>query len=280
MDNPTNVPANSGGALAWKDKLIEYVISHAGALVSALVVVVVGLIAARWIGKLLDSRLSRKSMEPPMRILIVRIVRLLIFVMALVVALGTAGMDVTALIAGIGVAGVGIGLAVQGVLGNLVAGLTIIFTKPFRVGEYIEVAGVSGQVKHIELFSTMLLHADKSHVMVPNRKLVGEILHNYGHIRQLDSSVGVAYGTDMASALKIIRDILAANARVLKDPAPVTGIAALGDSSVQIMIKPWTAVADYNPAQVEIYEAVLNQFRANKIEIPFPQREVRLLDKN
>jgi len=280
MDNPTNVPANSGGALAWKDKLIEYVISHAGALVSALVVVVVGLIAARWIGKFLDSRLSRKSMEPPMRILIVRIVRLLIFVMALVVALGTAGMDVTALIAGIGVAGVGIGLAVQGVLGNLVAGLTIIFTKPFRVGEYIEVAGVSGQVEHIELFSTMLLHADKSHVMVPNRKLVGEILHNYGHIRQLDLSVGVAYGTDIASALKIIRDILAANARVLKDPAPVTGIAALGDSSVQIMIKPWTAVADYNPAQVEIYEAVLNQFRANKIEIPFPQREVRLLDKN
>jgi len=280
MDNPTNVPANSGGALAWKDKLIEYVISHAGALVSALVVVVVGLIAARWIGRLLDSRLSRKSMEPPMRILIVRIVRLLIFVMAFVVALGTAGMDVTALIAGIGVAGVGIGLAVQGVLGNLVAGLTIIFTKPFRVGEYIEVAGVSGQVEHIELFSTMLLHADKSHVMVPNRKLVGEILHNYGHIRQLDLSVGVAYGTDMASALKIIRDILTANARVLKDPAPVTGIAALGDSSVQIMIKPWTAVADYNPAQVEIYEAVLNQFRANKIEIPFPQREVRLLDKN
>jgi small conductance mechanosensitive channel len=280
MDNPKNVPANSGGALAWKDKLIEYVISHAGALVSALVVVVVGLIVARWIGKLLDSRLSRKSMEPPMRILIVRIVRLLIFVMALVVALGTAGMDVTALIAGIGVAGVGIGLALQGVLGNLVAGLTIIFTKPFRVGEYIEVVGVSGQVAHIELFSTMLLHADKSHVMVPNRKLVGEILHNYGHIRQLDLSVGVAYGTDMANALKIIRDILAANARVLKDPAPVTGIAALGDSSVQIMIKPWTAVADYNPAQVEIYEAVLNQFRANKIEIPFPQREVRLLDKN
>jgi small conductance mechanosensitive channel len=277
MDNPTNVPANSGGALAWKDKLIEYIISHAGALVSALVVVVVGLIAARWIGKLLDGRLSRKSMEPPMRILIVRIVRLLIFVMALVVALGTAGMDVTALIAGIGVAGVGVGLAVQGVLGNLVAGLTIIFTKPFHVGEYIEIAGVSGQVKQIELFSTMLLHSDMSRVMVPNRKLVGEILHNYGHIRQLDLSVGVAYGTNMDSALKIVRDILAAGSRALKDPVPVVGIAALGDSSIQIMVRPWTAVADYVPAQVEIYEAILNQFRANKIEIPFPQREVRMV---
>ncbi|HEY5233568.1 MAG TPA: mechanosensitive ion channel domain-containing protein [Verrucomicrobiae bacterium] len=280
MANPTNDPVNSGSALAWKDKLIEYVISHAGALVSALVVVVVGLIVARWIGKLLDGRLSRKSMEPPMRILIVRIVRLLIFVTALVVALGTAGMDVTALIAGIGVAGVGIGLAMQVVLGNLVAGLVIIFTKPFRVGEYIEVAGVSGQVKHIELFSTMLLHADRSHVMIPNRKLVGEIMHNYGHIRQLDLGVGVGYGTEMASALKIVRDILAANPRVLKDPLPFIGIAALGDFSIQITIKPWVKVADYNPAQVEIYEAILNQFRANKIEIPFPQREVRLLNPN
>jgi small conductance mechanosensitive channel len=171
------------------------------------------------------------------------------------------------MLAGIGVAGVGIGLALQGVLGNLVAGLTIIFTKPFRVGEYIEIVGVSGQVKHIELFSTMLLHSDMSHVMVPNRKLVGEVLHNYGHIRQLDLGVGV-------------RKILAANTRVLKDPVPFVGISALGDFSIQITIKPWTKVADYNPAQVEIYEAILNEFRAHKIEIPFPQREVRLLNKN
>jgi small conductance mechanosensitive channel len=281
MATETNtVTTATNNISAWKDKLIDYSISHAGALVSAVIVVAVGLIAARWIGKLLDGRLSRKSMEPPMRILIVRIVRLLILVMALVVALGTAGMDVTALIAGIGVAGVGVGLAVQGVLGNLVAGLTIIFTKPFRVGEYIEVVGVSGQVKHIELFTTMLLHSDRSHVMVPNRKLVGEILHNYGHIRQLDLSVGVGYGTNMESALKIVREILAANPRVLEEPSPVVGIAALGESSIQMMIRPWTKVPDYGAAQLEIYEAILNKFRANKIEIPFPQREVRMVNQS
>jgi small conductance mechanosensitive channel len=280
MANPTNTPANAGGALAWKDKLIEYVINHAGALVSAAVIVVVGFIAAGWIGKLFERWLSRKAMEPPVRMLLTRIVRLLVVALTLVVALGTAGMDVTALIAGIGVAGVGVGLALQGVLGNLVAGMTIIFTKPFRVGEYIEIAGVSGQVKQIELFSTMLLHSDMSRVMIPNRKLVGEILHNYGQIRQLDLNVGVGYGTDVDSAQKIVREIFVANPRVLKDPAPVVGIAALGDSSIQIMVKPWTAVADYVPAQVEIYEAILNQFRANKIEIPFPQREVRLLNQS
>jgi len=278
--NNQSVQTTSNSALAWKDKLIEYVITHAGALVSAAVIVVVGFIAARWIGKLVERWLGRKAMEPPVQMLLTRVVKLLVLVIALVIALGTAGMDVTALIAGIGVAGVGVGLAVQGVLGNLVAGLTIIFTKPFRVGEYIEIAGVSGQVKRIELFSTMLVHSDMSRVMVPNRKIVGEILHNYGQIRQLDLSVGVAYGTNMDSALKIIRDILAASSRVLKDPAPAVGIAALGDSSVQIMVKPWIAVADYVPAQVEIYEMILNQFRAGKIEIPFPQREVRLLNNN
>ena len=165
----------TGSTAPWQDKFIEYVISHSGALFSALVVVVVGFIAALWVGKLMNRWLTRKTMEPPMRILLVRVVRLLIFAMALVVALGTAGMDVTALIAGVGVAGVGLGLAMQGILSNLVAGLTIIFTKPFRFGEYIEIAGVQGQVTSIELFSTTLLHPDQSRVVIPNRKIVGEM---------------------------------------------------------------------------------------------------------
>ena len=267
----------TGSTAAWQDKLIEYVISHSGALISALVVVVIGFIVARWIGNLMDRWLTGKAMEPPMRKLLVRIVRLLIFAMALVVALGTAGMDVTALIAGVGVAGLGIGLAMQGILSNLMAGLTIIFTKPFRFGEYIEIAGVQGQVTSIELFTTTLLHADHSQVIIPNRKIVGEILHNYGHIRQLDLSVGVAYNTNISGALVIVRGVLTRNARVLKETAPVVGVTMLADSSISVAIKPWTAVGDYGPAQAEIYQAIVEQFRANKIEIPFPQREVRML---
>ena len=262
---------------AWQDKLIEYVISHSGALISALVVVVIGFIAARWVGKLTDRWLTNKAMEPPVRMLLVRIARLLVIGMALVVALGTAGVDIMALVTGIGVAGVGIGLAMQGILSNLMAGLTIIFTKPFRFGEYIEIAGVQGQVTSIELFSTTLLHADHSQIVVPNRKIVGEILHNYGHIRQLDLSVGVAYNTNISGALVIVRGVLARNARVLKEPAPIVGVTMLADSSISIAIKPWTTVADYGPAQAEIYQAIVEQFHANKIEIPFPQREVRML---
>ena len=263
-----------------KNTIIDFLTVYGFQIIGALIILTIGLVIAWWLGRVLGQWLETKRVEPPIVMLAVRVIRLLVFLVALLQALDKLSVPIGPMLAGIGVAGVGIGLALQGVLGNLVAGLTIIFTKPFRVGEYIEVAGVSGQVKQIELFSTMLLHADMSLVMVPNRKLVGEILHNYGQIRQLDLSVGVGYGTDLDSAQKIVREILAANPRVLKDAAPFVGISALGDFSIQITIKPWTKVTDYNPAQVEIYEAIINQFRANKIEIPFPQREVRMIGSN
>ena len=273
----TTPAASSGGVTGWKDKLIDYVIGHSGALVSAVIVIVIGLLAARWVGRTLDRWLERKAMEPPMRMLLVRIVKLLIFALALVIALETAGMDMTILIASFSIAGVGVGLALQGVLGNLVAGLTIIFTKPFRVGEYVEIAGVSGQVKTVALFSTTLAHTDLSRIVVPNRKIVGEILHNYGSIRQLNLSVGVAYGTNLDQAVGIVREILAKNARVLKEPVAVVGVTMLADCSINICVKPWVQVSDFVAAQTEINQGIAEQLRAANISIPFPQREVRLL---
>jgi len=270
-----NKPGNT--IAVWQEKLIDYLIAHSGALLAAMAVVVVGFIAAGWLGKMLDRWLDRKAMEPPVRKLLVRALRLLVFSLALVVALDTAGVKLTMLIAGVSVAGVGVGLAMQGVLSNLAAGLTIIFTKPFRFGEYIEVAGVQGQVTSIELLTTTLLHSDQSRVVIPNRKIIGEILHNYGHIRQLDLSVNVAYGTHLTGALDVVRIVLARNSRVLKEPAPVIGVATLADSSITIAVKPWTAVADYGPAQAEIYQAIAEQFRANNISIALPQREIRML---
>jgi small conductance mechanosensitive channel len=111
----------------------------------------------------------------------------------------------------------------------MVAGLTIIFTRPFRVGEYIHIAGVEGQVEAISLFSTTLNHTDRSRVVVPNRKIVGEILHNYGKVRQLNIVVGVAYDTDLNQALAVINEVLQANPRVLKEPAPVIQTIMLAD---------------------------------------------------
>jgi small conductance mechanosensitive channel len=181
------------------------------------------------------------------------------------------------LLAGLGVAGAGIALAMQGVLGNLAAGLTIIFTRPFKVGEYISIADEEGTLEEIKLFSTVLSHPDRSRIVIPNRKIVGEILHNYGTLRQLDVLVGVAYDTDIKQALQTIRDLLAAHPKILREPEPVIRVLTLADFSVQIAIRPWVTVADFIDASSEITQTVLETFRERGIRIPFPQREVRLL---
>ena len=262
-----------------RDKIVSFLTEYGFQILGALLITGAGLVVAWWTGRAINDWLESKKVEPPVRKLVVRVARLLVFALALVIALDKAGVPITPMIAGLSVAGVGIGLAMQGVLGNLFAGLTIIFTKPFRVGDYIELLSVYGQVTDIELFSTTLLHPDRSRVVIPNRKIVGEILHNYGTIRQLDMKVGVAYGSDLGQVLTLVREVLEAHPRVLKDPAPVIGIASLGAYSIDLSIKPWTTVPDFNPARAELFQTLLEQFHANGISIPFPQREVRMLEK-
>ena len=261
----------------WQDTIIAFLIQYGFQILGAIIILIVGITIARWLGRLTDGWLSKHHLEPPIRLLIVRVVRLIVMAFVLVLVLGKFGVDIAPLIAGIGVVGVGIGFAMQGVLSNVMAGLTIIFTKPFRVGEYIELVGVSGQVTSIELFSTKLIHADRSVVTIPNRKIVGEIMHNYGTMRQLDLNVGVAYTAHIPQVLAAVREILAGNPRVLKDPPPVIGIETLGESAINITVRPWVNVPDFGPAQLELYQSIIEKFRAANIEIPFPQREVRLL---
>jgi small conductance mechanosensitive channel len=263
-----------------QDKATDFAFANGPKILSAIAILLAGLLVARWLGAVVTRALNKRDMEPPVRMLISRIVKLLVVAVALVMALGTAGVDVMTLVAGIGVAGVGIGLAAQGILSNIFAGLTIIFTKPFRVDEYIELVGVQGQVKTIELVSTTLLHSDLSRVVIPNRKIIGEILHNYGTIRQLSLSVGIGYRSNVNEVLAEVRDVLSKNPRVLKDPAPAIGVATLGDSAINISVCPWVKLPDAGPAPGELYEAIIDRFRARQIEVPFPQREVRLLNQS
>jgi len=259
------------------DKLVIYFVQHGMQILTGIGILVVGLFVARWIGNIVDRWLEKHKLEPQVRQLIKKLVWLLVMAMFAVMALGQMGIEITPLLAGIGVLGVGLSLATQSVLGNLVAGLNIIFSKPFTVGEYIELLGVYGQVQDISLFSTTLLHADNSRVVVPNRKIVGEILHNYGKIRQLNLSVGVAYDADIKFALETIKAILDQNPRVLKDPAPIIGVSSLAKSSVVISIMPWSSVPDYFVVQTEVNQAIIEQFAQKGINIPFPQQEVRIV---
>ena len=260
-----------------KSTLIDLAIKFGPKVIVALLIIAAGVYASRWVGAIFNKWLGRLTLEPPVRQLLVRVSRLIVVGLFLIMALQNLGVDLLPLIAGLGVAGAGVALAMQGVLGNLVAGLTIIFTRPFRVGEYVSMIGVEGRVESIDLFSTRLSHPDHSIVVVPNRKIVGEILHNYGQIRQLNLSVSIGRAEDLARALAVVNEVVKANARVLKDPEPVVGVKALGDASISIAVCPWVKVPDVGPASAEINQAIVEKFGAAGVDYPASLRELRLV---
>jgi small conductance mechanosensitive channel len=245
-------------------------------LLVAILILVAGYFAGRWAGRAALGALARLQLDPPVRSLLERIVRVFVLALFGIVALQNLGVELLPLIAGLSIAGAGIALAMQGVLGNIVAGLTIIFTHPYRVGDFISIQKEEGEVLDVSLFNTVLGHPDLSRVVIPNRKVVGEILHNYGKRRQLEVEVGVAYDTDVTAALRVVEETLRANPRVLQDLKPVIGVARFTDSQVAIAVKPWVNVPDYAAASAEVRQAILQAFRSRSIVIPLPQREVRM----
>jgi small conductance mechanosensitive channel len=261
-----------------KDQIISFLVNYGFQILGGAVILACGVVLAHLAGRLVRQMLGRVELELPIRNLLVTLAKALIIALTAVLTVAKMGVDIAPIVATMGVVGVGVGLATQGVLSNMVAGLTIMFAKPFRVGEFIELLEVEGIVGMVGLFSTQLLHFDKSIVVIPNRKIVGEILHNYGMIRQLDLSIGVAYDSDLDRTESAIRETLARNPRVLRDPPALIGVSSLDDSSVTYIVKPWVKVVDYVAAPGELYSGMVKAIAAAGIEMPFPQREIRILN--
>jgi len=260
-----------------QDLILDLAIRYGFQVLGAFVILGAGVAVAWWVGNAVERPLTRMALEPPMRRLMVRVVRVVVLLFALVIALDKFGFQIAPLVAGIGVAGLGIGIALQGVLGNVIAGLTIIFTKPFRVGEHVEVVGMKGDVHTIELFSTTLLHPDRSRIIIPNRKIVGEILHNFGNTRQIHLAVMVPHGSDLAAVLTLVREVVVSNPRVLADPDPVVGVAQLELAGVRVGVNPWVRVSDVVAAEAELYRALADRLARSGIQVPLPKQEVRVL---
>ena len=264
--------------MTFANLVTQYTVQYGFRIMGAILVIVAALFVAKSVGRLFERWLNEQDLEPPLRLLLLRLVKVLVVLLGLLIALDQLGLQIAPLVAGLGVAGLGVGLALQGVLSNVVAGLSIIFTKPYRVGEHISLLGVHGDVAKIDIFTTTLLHPDHSRIVIPNRKVVGEILHNFGSVRQLDLSIGVSYRTDIDATLRILRDLVIRHPQVLQDPAPIIGIAAFADSSITLSIRPWVRVAAVASTQIELNQPVLQRLQVEGVEIPFPQREIRLLN--
>jgi small conductance mechanosensitive channel len=272
MDQPLDTLAQA------KATLIDLAIRFGPKVLVALLIVTAGGFIASWVARATARSLANWDLEPPVRQLLTRVARVLVLGLFMIMALQNLGVELLPLIAGLGVAGAGVALATQGVLSNVVAGLTIIFTKPYRVGEYIGIAGVEGRVDAITMFSTILAHPDHSRIVVPNRKIIGEILHNYGSIRQPEIDVRVAHEADLPAALAAIREVVLANPRVLADPAPVIQVIELSESAVEVAVRPWVAVNDFGTVTGELNLAVADILRQRGFAIPYPQHAVRLID--
>ncbi|MDC0748049.1 mechanosensitive ion channel family protein [Polyangium mundeleinium] len=261
-----------------KTTLVEFGVRYGFQILGASLIVLVGLKAAGYLTRMLDTWLEKKTtIDVALRSLIVRLLRFVVVGATIVIAAEKIGVPVASLIAGLGVAGVGIGLAMQGVLSNLIAGMTIFFLKPFRVGEYIDVLKEHGEVVDITLFSTTLRHTDQSLIVIPNRQIAGEILHNYGMKRQLDIEIGIAYASDIGKAIDVATETVLADPRVLKEPAPLVGIRKVGDSALTVSVRPWVPVPEYEQTLLGLYRAIFEAYRERGIDVPHPQREIRVV---
>lgn len=190
--------------------------------------------------------------------------------------LGRLGIETTSLIALIGATGLAIGLALQGSLANFAAGILLIIFRPIRVGDWIEVNGLSGYVEDLELLTTILRTLDNRTVVIPNSKLTDDSIINYSTLGtlRLDLVVGVAYSSDLKQVKSVIYQVLSEDERILAQPAPTVGVLALADSSVNFAVRPWVKTADYMPVSLSLYEAIKTRFDEVGIVIPFPQRDV------
>lgn len=256
--------------------VVDLSVRYSFQVLAALAILAVGVVCARLVGRLVERSLGKTALEKHLQHLLVRAAKILVLLFTAILALDKFGVQITALVAGISVAGLAGGLALQGVLGNIAAGLSIMFSRVFRIGDYIEIGTVRGQVEVINLTTTILRTLEDARVIVPNRKIVGEIIYNYTEERRVPLTVEVGYEENIERVLDTVREILMQNERILKSSEPEVGIVALSDGGVRITLRPWCKAQDYWQVQYEVYRAILDRFRERKIVIPYPIREIRM----
>ena len=258
------------------DLILEMSVKYGFQVLGGTLILIAGWLAAKFTAKTLTNFLTKRKLDVTVVKFVSGAAKLAVMAFAFLVALSKFGVEITPLIAGLSVAGVGVSLALQGTLSNYAAGTSLIFTKPFKVGDIIEVAGVMGEVEDISLGSTQLARVDGVKVMVPNKHIIGEIIHNYSGLKGLDIKIGVSYDTDINQAIEILHRVIKGDHRVVQEKEPKIGISEFADSSINLGVRLWCKQGDYLDVLFGINKGILEEFRRNKIEIPFPQRDVHL----
>ena len=247
-------------------------------LVTAIVIFYVGKWAANLIARGLRRLMQKQQIDKTLETFVSNLVRMVLMVFVVIAAISAVGIQTTSLIAVLGAAGLAVGLALQGSLAKFAAGLLIVLFRPYKVGDFIEGAGVAGSVVSVQILTTVLKTGDNKQVIVPNSQIMGSIITNYSanDTRRIDMVVGVGYDDNLDTVRKAIEGLVAADDRVLDDPACTIAVSELADSSVNFVVRPWVKTEDYWAVKFDLTEAIKKRFDEEGISIPFPQQDVHL----
>jgi small conductance mechanosensitive channel len=255
-----------------------YVVPWSINIALAIVVFVVGRLVAKGLVKVLERVLQNAKVDAMLVEFIGSIASAALLLFVIIASLDMLGVDTTSLIAMLGAAGLAVGLALQGSLQNFASGVLLIIFRPFQVGNYIDAGGVSGTVEKITIFNTIMLTPDNREIIVPNASIYGGTITNFSAraTRRIDMVFGIGYGDDIKKARDILMEVLEADNRILKDPAPQVALSELADSSVNFVVRPWVNAADYWDVKFDLTEKIKLVFDENGVSIPFPQMDVHM----
>ena len=247
-------------------------------LVVALIIFYVG----RWVVRLsvrgIGTIMQKSNMDKTLETFICNLVRVVLILFVVIAAVNQLGIQTTSLIAVLGAAGLAVGLALQGSLSNFASGVLIVLFRPYKVGDFIEGAGVSGSVEDVQILTTVLKTGDNKRIIVPNSQIMGSIITNYSSndLRRIDLVIGVSYDDDIDKVRDELNALVAAENRILDDPACLIAVSELADSSVDFVIRPWVKTTDYSAVKFGLTEAIKKRFDEVGISFPFPQQDVHL----
>jgi len=230
--------------------------------------------AVAGIRKVMQKQVVEKTLET----FICNLVRMSLMVVVVIAAIGALGIETTSFIAIFGAAGLAVVLALQGSLSNFASGVLIILFKPYRVGDWVEAAGIAGSVEQVQILTTILKTGDNKQIIVPNSQIMDSIITNYSanDTRRIDLVIGVSYDDDIDKVRKTLEDLVAAEDRILDEPATTIAVSELADSSVNFIVRPWVKSVDYSGVKFDMIEAIKKRFDAEGISFPYPQTDVHL----
>ena len=247
-------------------------------LIVAIIIFIVGRWVAKWLARLTEKAMQRADADVTLVAFVRSIVYIALLTFVVMAAIAKLGIQTTSFIAVLGAAGFAIGLALQGSLGNFAAGVMLIIFRPFKAGDFVEAAGISGVVEEIKIFTTTLKTGDNKTIIVPNATITSSTIVNYSakDTRRVDLTVGVGYGDDIDKVREVLSGIIAADDRIMSEPAPMIAVAELADSSVNFAVRSWVKSSDYWPVFFHLNETIKKRFDEEGISIPFPQQDVHV----